>query len=227
MAGLGYPLVVFDLNAAAVQAVVDCGARRAASVSAIASEAKLVFTCLPSLQALHQVILGPQGLHTGSAIRAIVDFSTTGSAFACEIAEGLRESGVMLLDAPITGNVTTAGNGKLGIMCSGPEEAFRMAEPAMRDLASAIVLYLGEQTGRAQRLKLLNNLLSATGMAASCEAFILGVKWGLDPQVMLQIINDGEASSSATRNKFAQAILPRRFDFGARWPLLPRTLRSP
>jgi 3-hydroxyisobutyrate dehydrogenase-like beta-hydroxyacid dehydrogenase len=91
-----------------------------------------------------------------------------------------------------------------------------MAEPAMHDLASAIVLYLGEQTGRAQRLKLLNNLLSATGMAASCEAFILGVKWGLDPQVMLDIINDGEASSSATRNKFPQAILPRRFDFGAR-----------
>ena len=86
----------------------------------------------------------------------------------------------------------------------------------MRDLASTIVLYLGEETGKAQTLKLLNNLLSATGMAASCEAFILGVKAGLDPQTMLEIINAGDASSSATRNKFPRSVLPRRFDFGAR-----------
>ena len=132
-----------------------------------------------------------------------------------------------MLDSPITGNVVTAGNGKLGIMCSGPLAAFRHAEPVMRDLASVVVLYLGDETGRAQRLKLLNNLLSATGMAASCEAFILGVKAGLDPETMLEIINFGEASSSATRNKFPQSILPRRFDFGARMAITAKDTRSP
>jgi 3-hydroxyisobutyrate dehydrogenase-like beta-hydroxyacid dehydrogenase len=78
------------------------------------------------------------------------------------------------------------------------------------------VLYLGEETGKAQTLKLLNNLLSATGMAAACEAFILGTKAALDPMKMLEIINAGDASCSATRNKFPRSILPRRFDFGAR-----------
>ena len=129
-----------------------------------------------------------------------------------------------MVDAPITGSVTTAGNGKLGIMCSGPLAAFRHAEPVMRDLASAALLYLGDRTGKAQTLKLLNNLLSATGMAASCEAFILGAKAGLDPQKMLEIINSGEASSSATRNKFPQSILPRRFDYGARMAITAKDI---
>jgi 3-hydroxyisobutyrate dehydrogenase-like beta-hydroxyacid dehydrogenase len=216
LARLGYRLLVHDVNPRAVQSVVECGAQAVPSPRAIASEARLVFTCLPSLEALREVALGEDGLHAGAAIETYVDLSTTGANFALEMAGALRQRDIMMLDSPITGNVITAGNGKLGIMCSGPQRAFSHAEPIMRDLAGVIVLYLGDETGRAQRLKLLNNLLSATGMAASCEAFILGVKAGLDPETMLEIINSGEAGSSATRNKFPQSILPRRFDFGAR-----------
>jgi 3-hydroxyisobutyrate dehydrogenase-like beta-hydroxyacid dehydrogenase len=94
----------------------------------------------------------------------------------------------------------------------------------MADLANTTLLYLGEQNGKAQTLKLLNNLLSATGMAASCEAMILGVKAGLDPERMLEVINAGEASSSATRNKFPKSILPRRFDFGARMAITAKDI---
>ena len=224
LARLGYRLLVHDVNPRAVQSVVECGARAVASAKAIASEARLVFTCLPSLEALREVALGNDGLHAGRTITTYVDLSTTGANFAREMAGALRQHGIMMLDSPITGNVVTAGNGKLGIMCSGPEAAFRHAEPIMRDLASVIVLYLGDETGRAQRLKLLNNLLSATGMAASCEAFILGVKGGLDPTTMLEIINAGEASSSATRNKFAASILTRRFDFGARMAITAKDI---
>jgi len=224
LAGLGYRLLVHDVNPHAVQSVVDCDARAVASPKAMASEAKLVFTCLPSLHALREVALGDDGLRAGDTIETYVDLSTTGAHFAREMAAALRQAGIMMLDSPITGNVITAGNGKLGIMCSGPLAAFRHAEPIMRDLASVVVLYLGDQTGRAQTLKLLNNLLSATGMAASCEAFILGVKAGLDPERMLEIINSGEASSSATRNKFARSILPRRFDFGARMAITAKDI---
>jgi 3-hydroxyisobutyrate dehydrogenase-like beta-hydroxyacid dehydrogenase len=224
LAGMGYRLLVHDVNPGAVRSVVDCGARAYSSVKAIASEARLVFTCLPSLDALQSVLLGDDGLHAGDAIETYVDFSTTGAEFAREIAAVLRSRDIVMLDAPITGNVITAGNGKLGIMCSGPQAAFRHAEPVMRDLASAALLYLGERNGKAQTLKLLNNLLSATGMAASCEAFILGVKAGLDPQTMLEVINSGDASSSATRNKFPRSILPRRFDFGARMAITAKDI---
>jgi len=216
LARQGVPLLVHDLNPRAVQSVVDCGARAAASPKAIASAASIVFTCLPSLAALREVALGDNGLQAGRAIKTYVDLSTTGSQFAREMSAALKRAGIMMLDSPITGSIRNAGNGTLGIMCSGPPAAFRAAEPIMKQLASIMVLYIGAETGKAQTMKLLNNLLSATGMAASCEAFILGVKAGLDPEIMLEIINSGEASSSATRNKFPRSILPRRFDFGAR-----------
>ena len=216
LASLGYKVLVHDLNAQAVESVVAVGAQRATSLADIGSQAAVVFTCLPSLYALEAVVLGSGGLLEGEAINVLVDFSTTGADFARDMASNLSRHGVLLLDSPITGNVVTAGNGKLGIMCSGPRAAFDTVEPAMRDIASTMVLYLGEQNGSAQRLKLLNNLLSATGMASSCEAFIVGVKGGLDPEAMLAIVNAGEASSSATRNKFAKSVLARKFDYGAR-----------
>lgn len=216
LARSGVPVLAYDINRSAVRAVVECGGRAATSPRRIADRASLVCTCLPSLEALREVVLGKDGLHRGRAIRTYVDFSTTGAEFAREMAAALKRAGIRMLDAPITGNVITAGNGKLGVMCSGSAAAFRHAEPVLQQLASAMVLYIGAQPGKAQTLKLLNNLLSATGMAASCEAFILGVKAGLDPLVMLEVINAGEASSSATRNKFAASVLVRKFDFGAR-----------
>ena len=101
-------------------------------------------------------------------------------------------------------------------MCSGPLAGFKSAEPIMREMASAMVLYLGEQNGRAQTLKLLNNLLSATGMATTCEAFVLGVKGGLDPQVMLDVFNAGESipmpAEISSRARFYHDFRLRRED---------------
>ena len=132
LASLGYRLLVHDLNARAVQSVVECGARAVGSAKAIASEARLVFTCLPSLEALRTIALGEDGLQAGDAIETYVDLSTTGANFAREMAAALAPRGIAMLDSPITGNVITAGNGKLGIMCSGPLDAFRHAEPVNR-----------------------------------------------------------------------------------------------
>ena len=224
LASRGFNLLIHDLNAPAVQSVVALGARSVPSAREIASQAKIVFTCLPSLEALRAVTLGKDGLYAGDAIETYVDLSTTGSEFAQELAASLREHGIMMLDSPITGSVATAGNGRLGIMCSGPLAGFKSAEPIMREMASAMVLYLGEQNGRAQTLKLLNNLLSATGMATTCEAFVLGVKGGLDPQVMLDVFNAGESSTNASRNKFARSVLPRTFDYGARMAITAKDI---
>ncbi|MPS54860.1 NAD-binding protein [Pigmentiphaga sp.] len=212
----GHDVIVSDLNHGAVADLVGRGARTASTLKGLASEASTVFTCLPSLRALREVALGAEGLQHGTRISTLVDFSTTGPAFALELGAALAARKIDFLDAPITGNVVTAGNGTLGIMCSGPSAAFERARPVMADLASIALLHLGERNGRAQTLKLLNNLLSATGMAVACEAMILGTKAGLDPAAMLEAINASDASSSATRNKFARSVLTRSFDFGAR-----------
>lgn len=224
LARQGYKLVVNDFNRAAVDSVVTLGAQEAASAREVADRCSIVLLCLPSLPAIRDVVFGDAGVAGGSAVRVVVDFSTTGANFAREVAEGLAARNIALLDSPITGNVTTAGNGTLGIMCSGPRAAFEHVASVMATLASAKVLYLGEESGKAQKLKLLNNLLSATGMASTCEAFILGVKGGLAPRRMLEIINSGDASSSASRNKFGRSVLPRRFDFGARMAITAKDI---
>lgn len=224
LARQGYRLVVNDFNRSAVDSVVALGAHAAASAREVADHCSIVLLCLPSLPAIRDVVFGEGGVADGSAVRVVVDFSTTGANFAREVAQGLATRDIALLDSPITGNVTTAGNGTLGIMCSGPRAAYEKVAAVMATLASATVLYLGEESGKAQTLKLLNNLLSATGMASTCEAFILGVKGGLAPRRMLEIINSGDASSSASRNKFARSVLPRRFDFGARMAITAKDI---
>lgn len=215
LASLGYDAVVYARKQAVVSEAVAAGARAVKTVKEVADAAKVVCICLPSLESARDVIFGAGGLVEGKAIETLVDFSTTGSEFALDVGARLAERKIMLIDAPITGSVATAAAGKLGVMCSGPERGFRQAEPYLLAMASAIVLYLGEANGRAQRLKLLNNLQSATGMAASCEALVIGVKWGLAPEIMLEVINAGDASTNASRNKIAKCVFPRQFDYGA------------
>ncbi|CAM4133530.1 Oxidoreductase [Bordetella tumbae] len=219
-----WTVVVYDLNQEAVRSAAQAGARIAANPQDVARQTGLVFVCLPSLGALRAVLLGDDGVARCGRPCTLVDLSTTGPAFAREMRAALEPRGVSYIDAPITGNVTTAGNGRLGVMCSGPESAFEQAEPVMRVMAGATVLYLGDSSGRAQTLKLLNNLISATGMAVTCEAFILGAKAGLKPAVMLQILNAGEASTNASRNKFASSVLPRRFNYGARMAITAKDI---
>ncbi|MGO4329050.1 NAD-binding protein [Cupriavidus sp. 2TAF22] len=220
----GFAVYVHDLNTEALDAAVQAGAFPCDGAAEVASRVQLIFTCLPSLRALEAVFFGDRGVVHGKSVRVVVDLSTTGPEFAREAAQRFEQSGIALLDAPITGNVVTAGNGKLGIMCSGPAKAFSLAEAAMLPLAGSTLLYLGEKTGRAQTLKLLNNLVSASGMAATCEAFVLGVKAGLDPEAMLDVINSGASSTNASRNKFRRAVLGRSFDYGARMAITAKDI---
>ena len=216
LAGAGFRVRVYDINPKAMERAVAAGAIAAASPREMADHAKVVFTCLPSLPALRSVALDQNGLCGGSATKVLVDLSTTGAHFARELAAALAPRGIQVISSPVTGNVRSAAEGKLATMSSGPASAYSVAAPIMKYLASVTMLYLGEETGKSQTLKLLNNLLSASGMASAVEAFILGTKGGLDPETMLEIINSGEAISAASRNKFPRCILPRQFDYGAR-----------
>jgi len=213
---LGYVVVVFDVDSRSMETAQAIGALTAASPQDVAQRAAIVCTCLPSLEALRNVILGATGITQGNKVEVLIDFSTTGSEFARDLAKSLSTRGIAFLDSPITGGVVTAGNGGLGIMCSGPRAAYSRVDAILQCLAAAVVLYLGDRSGTAQTLKLLNNLLSATGMATTCEAVLLGAKAGLDPWRVIEVINASDASSSASRNKFPKSVLPRRFDYGAR-----------
>ena len=94
----------------------------------------------------------------------------------------------------------------------GPKDRHDALLPALQAIGK--VFYLGEKPGLGQMMKLANNLLSATAMAISCEAMVMGVKAGLDPRVMVDVINAGSGRNSATQEKFPRSILPRTFDYG-------------
>lgn len=220
----GYGLAVFDIREDAVGPLVARGARAAKSPADVASEVQTVLVSLPTPDVVQEVALGPNGIVKGSAVRVYVDLSTTGPQVAELVANVLEEKGVSVLDAPVSGGVTGAEKGTLTVMVSGPMSVFEGVNPVLESIGENLI-YVGERPGLAQIMKLVNNLLNATALAASSEAFVLGVKAGLDPEIMLRVINASTGRNSATEDKFPRSILPRTFDWGFKTDLIYKDLK--
>ena len=208
----GHTLTLFDSREAALRPLLDRGARQAASAAAVASDAETVLVSLPTPDIVRQVALGAKGIASGRIVKNFVDLSTTGPRAAREIAAGLAAKGVTAVDSPVSGGVPGAEKGTLAVMLACPQDRRALLEPVLKVFGK--LFYLGDQPGLGQTMKLANNLLSATAMAISSEAIVMGVKAGLDPRVMLDVINAGSGRNSATQDKFPRAILPRSFDYG-------------
>lgn len=220
----GYGLAVFDIREDAVAPLVARGARAAKSPADVASEVQTVLVSLPTPDVVQEVALGSNGIVKGSAVRVYVDLSTTGPQVAELVANVLEEKGVSVLDAPVSGGVTGAEKGSLTVMVSGPMSVFEGVTPVLESIGENLI-YVGERPGLAQIMKLVNNLLNATALAASSEAFVLGVKAGLDPEIMLRVINASTGRNSATEDKFPRSILPRTFDWGFKTDLIYKDLK--
>ncbi len=209
----GHKVIVHDPVDAAVAALVQKGAQAASSAADVAAKADIVFLSLPTPDIVNKVILGPGGVAEGERARLVVDLSTTGPRMIGQIAEALtRTNRLGLVDCPVSGGVTGAEKGTLAMMVACPRIAFTEVEPLLAVLGK--VFFVGEKPGQGQTLKLVNNLLAAAALAVSSEGMVMGVKAGLDPQVMVDVINVSSGRNSATQDKFPRAILPRTFDFG-------------
>ncbi|MFC7610841.1 NAD(P)-dependent oxidoreductase [Teichococcus aestuarii] len=128
------------------------------------------------------------------------------------MAGAFAAQGRVALDAPVSGGITGAEQGTLALMVSGPRAEFAALEPVLRVLGRPF--FCGEEAGQAQVMKLCNNLLAAAALAISSEAIVMGVKAGLDPALMCEVINASSGRNSATQDKFPRAVIPRSFDFG-------------
>jgi 3-hydroxyisobutyrate dehydrogenase-like beta-hydroxyacid dehydrogenase len=219
----GHSVTVFDTQEGALAALAERGARRAGSAAEVASAADIVLMSLPTPDIVLKVALGEKGIAEGNRARIVIDLSTTGPSVAGKVAEGLAQHEVQAVDSPVSGGVKGAVGGTLAVMVSCPEATFATVEPIVRNFGK--VFYVGAKPGLAQIAKLGNNLLSATAMVASSEALAMGVKAGIDPKVMLDIINAGSGRNSATQDKFPRAVLPGTFDFGFATGLLYKDVR--
>jgi len=207
--GAGHSVSVFDPSAAAVAPLQKQGARVATSAADAAQGATIVMASLPSpatVRALASSLAGIRG------IQIFVDLSTSGPAASQAVAALLEPAGIAAVDAPVSGGVKGAAAGTLTLMVSGPKDAVARVQPLLALLGRVIVV--GEKPGLGQTLKLANNLMSAASLAIASEAMAMGVKAGLDPAVMLEVINASSGRNSATQDKIPKHVLNRKFDFG-------------
>lgn len=218
----GHVLVVHDARADAQDALVAAGAEAAGSPAEVAARTELVLVSLPTPDVVRAVALGPDGLLHGSAMRRYVDLSTTGQAVAVEVAGALAERGVATLDSPVSGGVRGAIEGTLAVMVAGDADELERTRAILEVFGK--VFHVGERPGLGQLMKLANNFLSATAMAATAEAVVLGVKGGLDPAIMLDVINAGSGRNTATADKFPRQVLNGAFGAGFTAGLLSKDL---
>jgi len=208
----GHSLVIYDKDQGALDELGALGARVAGSVREVADSAEIVFTSLPSPAIFKAVALGADGIIEGNTVRILVDLSTVGSRAEQEVAEGLAARGIDTVDAPVSGGAAGAKKGTLALMVAGKPAAVERVR-GLFDVFGKVFI-VGEQPGQGQLLKLLNNMLSTTAFAITSEAFVAGVKGGLDPEVMMAVINAGSGKNGATMDKFPRHVLPGTFDFG-------------
>ena len=218
-----HQLTVFDTRKEVVDKLVALGAQAASSPKDVADRVETVMVSLPSLQASLEVATGKGGVIEGKRIKRFVDLSTVGSHMAVRIHGLLAAKNIVQLDSPVSGGGGGAEKGTLAVMVSGPRSDFEAIKAALGVIGKTF--FIGEKPGSAQTMKLTNNLLSATAMVATCEAVTIGVKSGLDPHVMIDVINAGSGMNTASRDKFPRAILPRTFDFGFATGLMVKDVR--
>ena len=152
-----------------------------------------------------------------------VDLSTIGSRTAVQIHGDLAERDIVAIDSPVSGGVGGAEKGALAVMVSAPRSEFDVIRPALEAIGRPF--FVGEKPGSAQTMKLANNILAANVLAATAEVVVMGVKSGLDPGVMIEVLNAGSGATSASRDKFPCAILPRTFDYGFATGLMVKDVR--
>ncbi len=217
----GHQLIVRDINAAAMQPLLERQALAAASPKDLADRAEIVICSLPSNGAIRNAVFGPDGLIEGNGMRVYVNAGTTGSAFAIEVSEALAAKGVATIEAPISGGPPGALAGTLSVMASGPKAVFDEVEPYLRAYGKTVV-YCGEKPGLAQVLKLANNILFATSLIATSEVMVMGVKAGLDPNVMLDAIQAGTGRNASIDMIMPTSVIPRTFHLDAALSILEK-----
>ena len=218
-----HSLTVFDTQKAAVDRLVALGAQAASSPKDVADRVETVMVSLPSLQVTLEVATGKDGVIEGRKVKRFLDLSTTGSQMAVRIHDLLARRNIVQLDSPVSGGISGAEKGTLAVMVSGPLAEFEAIKGALEVIGKPF--YIGAKPGFGQTMKLANNFLSATAMVATSEAVVMGVKSGLDPRVMIDVINAGSGMNTASRDKFPRSVLPRSFDYGFTTEMMVKDVR--
>ena len=192
LASAGHEVRAFDLLPEAVEQAVGKGCTAASSSAEAVKDADVVITMLPASRHVRAVY------HDDVAPNAkpgtlLIDCSTIDVTSAREVGEGLQKLGFDFVDAPVSGGIAAAAGGSLTFMVGGTDAQFERARPFLEPMAKAVI-HAG-QLGAGQAAKICNNMILGATMAATCEAFVLAQKLGLDPQVFFDISSKASGQS--------------------------------
>lgn len=208
----GHELVVHDARKQATDELVAQGARWADTPRAVAQATQVTLTSLPGPAEVEQVALGANGILAGAAQGHVyIDMSTSIPSTLRKIAAQAAARGVEVLDAPVTGGgVRAARRATLTIMVGGNRSAFESCEPILKSLSERII-YMGG-LGAGYVAKLANNMMALGNSLIAMEAMVMGVKAGVDPQRLFEVVDSGSGSSWVFKTMFPAIVFPGKFD---------------
>ncbi|MDY5160565.1 2-hydroxy-3-oxopropionate reductase [Actinotignum urinale] len=210
----GHELFVNDHNASSVAEVVEAGATAVANGKEAAEKAELVITMLPNSPHVKAVALGEGGIIEGAHEGLIyVDMSSIAPLASREVEAALKEKGILMLDAPVSGGEPKAIDGTMSVMIGGDENVFNQVKDVINAMAGDVT-YVGP-IGAGNIAKLANQAIVAINIAACAEAFTLAQKAGVDPEAVYRAIRGGLAGSTVMDAKVPM-MLARNFKPGFR-----------
>jgi 3-hydroxyisobutyrate dehydrogenase len=192
LAKAGHEVRAFDLVTEAVQKATEAGCSAAASAAEAVKDADVVITMLPAAKHV-RAVYNDDVAPNAKAGALLIDCSTIDVDSAREVGEQMGTKGFDFLDAPVSGGIAAAAVGQLALMVGGTDEQFERAKPFLEPMAKAVI-HAG-QLGAGQAAKICNNMILGATMVATCEAFVLAQKLGLDPQVFFDISSKASGQS--------------------------------
>jgi len=200
-----------------------------ASLGELGRMSDIVVAMLPDGKIVRKVLLGDAGGNDGvlAGLKAgslVIDMSSSAPVGTRALGAELAARGIALVDAPVSGGVKRAVDGTLAIMVGGEAADIERCRPLLAAMGRDI--FPTGPLGSGHAMKALNNYVSAAGLAAAAEAVLVGERFGLDPGVMVDILNASTGRNNATENKFKQFILPKRYTAGFTMGLMAKDLRT-
>jgi len=206
----GKQLTVYNRSAGPADEFVALGAQKAVDLISLARNSDLIYTVLSDTADVEEVILGSNGLLTGAHSRTlIIECSTIDPHASLKIGDTFRKSGYRMIDAPIGGRPAQAELGKLVFMIGASPVDLEYAQAVLSILSSKIIYCGGPSMGIT--MKVVNNLLSQSIQLMDLEAITLGMKAGLEPQVILDVLTSTAADKIALHTKIPQSVLTGNF----------------
>ena len=220
----GVSMTVFDLHTPAMKNLIDAGAKPAASAAEVVERCEIVLTCLPASPDVEAAYLDPGGLvERAKPGNVLVDLSSVLPSTPRKIEPRAKARGVHFLESPVSGGVSGARAGTLALMVGG--------DPAVLDRVRSVLRAMGPNifhvgpVGAGNTVKAINNMMACVNSLAMMEGVALGVKAGLDPMTVYEVVKASSGGSKALE-RIPSAIVPRNFEPGFKVRLMNKDLET-